>query len=637
MDAEKFIERINEAEKVLKYTFRLELEDDGADDFGKSLIERSACQAYKMFEPLIADRWSGHPFLTNRMLLKDSLCYEKRKELEEKIKESDEKTKEHDERIKKLDERIKKLDEIIKKPDEFDEKIKNILVKDAIASIYCMVREIIGEEDRITTYAAGEYAYFDEKAFEEEDEEEKEKYANEKKKKKRKNLSKFTTGMDDLLVRESYKFSEKGSLILEKGHIESDRSEILRSRNRALTRSITGLDNKLAGFPGYNPFITNKEVKVKSTDVKEGKVITIEKIENRPYLRISDLDMAAIFRRSSSRWNVIGKIAGTSNNDTIDIKYLCELNGLCKSLNSMDSIEHMTRADKLYVQIKIEKLLNYSALVCLWKNICELADSEYKVLFYDKESVKMLSDCFAMDNVIYRADFLNMEFESLKDYEELQEKEKNRVMDTWKTEIKDCLMKTIMRQNEEKENLTLNHWKDKETDSTELQKIAVHEAAHAVVGEVLHPGSIGIVTVRGSQGVIGGMANGCATYAQNEEEFLDEVTKTLAGRAGVSLIYGVMDIQASADIEQADKLMDIWQCHFAGGGFVGIESGDNRMSEQRLSYNEAIKSAKLEELYRRAYKILHNNKYFLLAVQHGLLEHETLLNSDLAKIRESCI
>lgn len=114
------------------------------------------------------------------------------------------------------------------------------------------------------------------------------------------------------------------------------------------------------------------------------------------------------------------------------------------------------------------------------------------------------------------------------------------------------------------------------------------------------------------------------------------MTKTLAGRAGVSLIYGVMDIQASADIEQADKLMDIWLCHFAGGGFVGIESEDNRMSEQRLSYNEAIKSAKLEELYRRAYKILHNNKYFLLAVQHGLLEHETLLNSDLAKIWESC-
>ena len=71
--------------------------------------------------------------------------------------------------------------------------------------------------------------------------------------------------------------------------------------------------------------------------------------------------------------------------------------------------------------------------------------------------------------------------------------------------------------------------------------------------------------------------------------------------------------------------------------FLTEESIHLRMSEQRLSYNEAIKSAKLEELYRRAYKILHNNKGFLLVVQHGLLEHETLLNSDLAKIRESCI
>ena len=86
-----------------------------------------------------------------------------------------------------------------------------------------------------------------------------------------------------------------------------------------------------------------------------------------------------------------------------------------------------------------------------------------------------------------------------------------------------------------------------------------------------------------------------------------------------------------------EKFSQIWLCHFAGGGFAGIESGDNRMSEQRLSYNEAIKSAKLEELYRRAYKILHDNRDFLLAVQHGLLEHETLLNSDLEKIRESCI
>lgn len=177
---------------------------------------------------------------------------------------------------------------------------------------------------------------------------------------------------------------------------------------------------------------------------------------------------------------------------------------------------------------------------------------------------------------------------------------------------------------------------DCEEDPQEHQMIAVHEAAHAVVGEVLHSGSIGIITIRGSHGAIGGMESGFAVYAKSEEEFQDEIIKILAGKAGTVLIYGIMDIRAAADIKKADQLLDIWLCHFAGGGFSGVEPSENRLSEPRLSYNEAIKSAKLEELYRRAYKILYDNRDFLLAVQKELLEHETLLNSDLAKIRESC-
>ena len=69
--------------------------------------------------------------------------------------------------------------------------------------------------------------------------------------------------------------------------------------------------------------------------------------------------------------------------------------------------------------------------------------------------------------------------------------------------------------------------------------IAVHEAAHAIVGEVLHSGSIGIITIRGSHGAIGGMESGFAVYAKSEEEFQDEIIKTLAGKAGTALIYGI--------------------------------------------------------------------------------------------------
>ena len=68
---------------------------------------------------------------------------------------------------------------------------------------------------------------------------------------------------------------------------------------------------------------------------------------------------------------------------------------------------------------------------------------------------------------------------------------------------------------------------DCEDDSQEHQMIAVHEAAHAVVGEVLHSGSIGIITIRGSHGAIGGMESGFAVYAKSEKEFQDEIIKRI--------------------------------------------------------------------------------------------------------------
>lgn len=101
----------------------------------------------------------------------------------------------------------------------------------------------------------------------------------------------------------------------------------------------------------------------------------------------------------------------------------------------------------------------------------------------------------------------------------------------YKDDVTDALLQVVYRLSKT----------DKSLDLTECQKIALHEAAHAVVGEILNPDSIGIVTIRGNQSCIGGFENGCSTYLKNEEELLNDITKTLAGKAGVSLIYGVMD------------------------------------------------------------------------------------------------
>ena len=60
---------------------------------------------------------------------------------------------------------------------------------------------------------------------------------------------------------------------------------------------------------------------------------------------------------------------------------------------------------------------------------------------------------------------------------------------------------------------------DCEEDPQEHQMIAVHEAAHAVVGEVLHSGSIGIITIRGSHGAIGGMESGLLFMLRAKKNF----------------------------------------------------------------------------------------------------------------------
>ena len=108
----------------------------------------------------------------------------------------------------------------------------------------------------------------------------------------------------------------------------------------------------------------------------------------------------------------------------------------------------------------------------------------------------------------------------------------------YKDDVTDALLQVVYRLSKT----------DKSLDLTECQKIALHEAAHAVVGEILNPDSIGIVTIRGNQSCIGGFENGCSTYLKNEEELLNDITKTLAGKAGVSLIYGVMDVNASVKL-----------------------------------------------------------------------------------------
>ena len=173
---------------------------------------------------------------------------------------------------------------------------------------------------------------------------------------------------------------------------------------------------------------------------------------------------------------------------------------------------------------------------------------------------------------------------------------------------------------------------DKEYTSEEVRRIALHEASHCVVGEVLHPGKTAVVSLltdgEGAKGVTDYYDNGYST----EQDLFDVVTVSLAGKAGIELFYGEFDMGTFKDIESAYNLLVIWATQCSAGGFVSFESNNRGTSEASIRDHELRISDKLDELYGRAKKIIDDNRNFVLAITDKLLEEETLFSSDITKL-----
>lgn len=212
MRESEFIRRVAEAESVIRYTFRLEI-PEAEQRLKGNLVACSLDQAYRMTESLFSNYWKNRPFHIN----------DPRKEL-------------------------------------FEVKRRELLSDAAVPELYCMVRKIIGEENTMTVYAAGEYVFFDAKAFDmglEADD----------------ILSNFVTGMDDLFNRRIYTFENDQSLTINKKKLEvKGLGEKLGSRNQPLKKTVNNVDAKLATLlPAYQSSFLKK--RISQIRKRNGKVI----------------------------------------------------------------------------------------------------------------------------------------------------------------------------------------------------------------------------------------------------------------------------------------------------------------------------------------------------------------------------
>lgn len=166
-----------------------------------------------------------------------------------------------------------------------------------------------------------------------------------------------------------------------------------------------------------------------------------------------------------------------------------------------------------------------------------------------------------------------------------------------------------------------------------VRKIAVHEAGHIVVSEVLTAGSVGLASVRRTgRGAVGGFTHNCKRHADR----LYAAMVSLAGKAAVELYFG-SDEGCTADINKAFNIIRDQISEVGIKGFGMIDVSTRRFpetSESMNARNEAVVQAEMDTLLKRARSILIQNKEFLEKTAEQLIEKDTLLYSEIQALRE---
>jgi cell division protease FtsH len=168
----------------------------------------------------------------------------------------------------------------------------------------------------------------------------------------------------------------------------------------------------------------------------------------------------------------------------------------------------------------------------------------------------------------------------------------------------------------------------------EREMVACHEAGHALIAEVLEPGSVGMVSVSASgTGSMGGFTLRCRRTARRAYRILC----CLGGKAACEMRYGYVAGGTQSDLH--DALNDINDSiRIIGSVGVGAMDLSGRFpgAEQGLGLSEAAVQSELSRYLFKAKEIIAQNRELLDALTRELLEKDTILASDIARVRAGC-
>ena len=170
-----------------------------------------------------------------------------------------------------------------------------------------------------------------------------------------------------------------------------------------------------------------------------------------------------------------------------------------------------------------------------------------------------------------------------------------------------------------------------EMSETEREETAYHEAGHALISEVIQPGSVGLLSLSSSRGSDKG---GFMLRCENYERRAHLVLVALGGKAAREIKFGRV---ASGTVSDLQKAISHIYRSTTGVGAYGLSTiGGGDESEALDSRQEIVVEAELERHLYKAREIVADNREFLDALAKELYDKRTLLFSDIRRIREAC-
>jgi len=171
-------------------------------------------------------------------------------------------------------------------------------------------------------------------------------------------------------------------------------------------------------------------------------------------------------------------------------------------------------------------------------------------------------------------------------------------------------------------------------DNNIKESVAVHEAGHVVVAEILEPESVNLVSIKSYEGEIGGFT----TFYQDESYWSDmafmehRVLARLAGKAATEIIYGKADVGCNDDLNRAFGVVERFVDNYCAFGFECFEKETS--SQDLRSRKDTLIASKMNDYYNQAKRILIENKEFLIKVADKLKEKKILSSEDIQEIKK---